>query len=501
MNWIVKTYKLAGSIKFFRNLGSKFRSEKLLNAIRFFNYYNEENLLISSEDVGAGTILTFLITFIVSNITLIYFNLYFSLLFSFIISLILSRKIYSFILNNYQFQYLNSLQFLDLMYQDFLIIISSTQSIFDAIQFIANSNYPVISRNFKDMIKKINSGHSPERLLLKYINTINNDTFKTRLLDIISYNSRINDVNYKNQEFSLELTSKYQEYTKQLDTRITILISINIFLPILTITLFSFYISINNFLIIILLPFHVFLLLILKKTLLKKDFFILGEKDLSSNEFNELIQFLSIFANNLQMNNSPEISLLKSMKKYNGSIKNNLNTLSTNLLMKDMHLDEAWRTLIYNMESTQSKVLLNLIKRMLKKSSYETGIRLKNIIKNIYLNKRIIDERSILLKSQQFKVVILLFILSGLMGLMTNIIPIFGQLFQIINNGNFTEILFPQYNFLNILPVLFTFSSILFITSKVITKVIRLNNSILYSISNLLIYLLISYFTSLFFTF
>jgi hypothetical protein len=343
------------------------------------------------------------------------------------------------------------------------------------------------------MIKMINSGERPEKILFKYVNSLPNQTFKERMVDIIDYDNKTPHMNRKNQEFSIELSSKYQEYTKQLDTRMTILIGVNVFLPILTVITFSFYVSLNNYLIIFLLPFHVFLLLILKKTLIKREFFILGEKDFTSNEFDELILFLSAFANYLEMNNAPEISLIKAMKTHSEIINGKLLKISSNIISKNYHMDKFWEHLIHNMENKQSKVLLHLLKRMLKKSSSETGTRLKNIIHNININKQYIEKRKVLLKSLQFKVLILLFVLGGLMGVMTNIIPFFSQFFLIMNNGSFTEITFAQQNIFTLLPIAFTLGSILFITAKIITKAIKLRNSLFYSLIVLLVYLLVMY--------
>ena len=233
-------YKFSGKISILKRIGSKFNSKKLIEAIRFFNYYNNFQIMITNGDIGATTLLSFLLTFIIVNLILIPFNLSLSMLIALFLAVIVSRKLYYFIINDYKFQYLNSLQYLDLIYQDFLVIKNSTQSIFDAIEFIANSNYPIISKNFQDMIFQINNGIPPEEVLFNYINSVSHQTFKERMLNLLSYDMKTKDKILINQDFSLELTSKYQEYTKQLDTRITILISVNIFLPILTITLFSY---------------------------------------------------------------------------------------------------------------------------------------------------------------------------------------------------------------------------------------------------------------------
>jgi len=379
------------------------------------------------------------------------------------------------------------------------MIINSTQSLFDAIEFIANSNYPIVSKSFKEMVQKINLGYPPEKLLLNYMNSIENQTFKERILNLLGYNLIYNKKENKNADISLELMSKYQEYTKQLDTRTTILICVNIFLPIFTTILFSFYITISNFLILILIPFHLFILLILKKILFKKEFFILGSEEHFSNEFNELLIFFTNFANKLCLNNSPEIAFLESVKIHNGKLKDKLLSIINKIINRNYHLENIWKLLSDAMESSQSKLLINLTYKMLKKDFSESGNRLKNIIENININKKMIEKRHILLRSQQFKVLILLFILSALLGLMTNIIPIISQFFLIINTNNNININLIHYNYIEIVPMIITYSVILFMTSIIILKSVKFKNHLFISILVLILYYLIFYSISLFF--
>jgi len=493
ISWIIKYYKIAGKIPFIKEVGAKFKSKRLIEAIRFYNYYNELDKFITIYDVGAASIFTFILSFIIINLVLFQYNYLMSFMISLILSLVISRKLYYYIINEFEFQYLNSLQFLDLMYQDFLIIKNSTQSIFDAIEFVANSNYPVVSKNFKDIVFNINNGESPETLLLNYSRYLPNYTFKERIFNLIGYDMKLKSETQNEHDFSVELSSKYQEYTKQLDTRITILITINIFLPILTTIMFSFYFSINNYLIFLLIPFHVFLLLILRNVLLKKEFFILGAEPNKHSEFDEIILILTLFANNLMINNSPEIALIHAINTYNGPLKDNLEIISKKLLFEYNSIDDIWSIFYKSINDAQSKILLKLTSKMLKKNSKETGSRLRNIINNINKNKSIIKNRYLIIKSQQFKVLILIFVLSGLMGIMTNIIPIFGEFFKFISIGEPITFNLSIFDLHLLIPVLITFSSILFITTIVITKAVKFKRSYFLGFVVSILYFLIVY--------
>ncbi|TFF88081.1 MAG: hypothetical protein EU549_03670 [Promethearchaeota archaeon] len=412
---------------------------------------------------------------------------------SVILSLILARKVYSYPIIKYKIQKSSFLQYLDLVYQDFLIILKSNGTVFDFIKYISESNYPVIAKKFKEMIKNLNYGSDPERLLLNFINFTGIRTFKEKMLFILSSNLKKGLILNDKPEFSLELTTSYQKYTKQLNTRITIITTINIFLPLLSIILFSIYFAVNPFSYLILIPFHFLILYILKKSLLKKEFLLLGALKNNENEFNSLLIFLMLFSNYLKMNNSPEIALIKSIKLINSN--SNLSSYQFRLPNEliEYHLEDFWMKLIHNFKHYQSKILLKLILRMLNKNSQETGLRIENILDNIKSNRKIISERKIIIKSLQFKSLLLLFILSCLIGLFSTIIPIIGNFFQLIfiYPSNFS--MQNEYSLISYLPLLLTYSSIIISTTIIILNIVRIKKIYHFSIVFFIIYISIFY--------
>ncbi|TFF98802.1 MAG: hypothetical protein EU547_00555 [Promethearchaeota archaeon] len=350
------------------------------------------------------------------------------------------------------------------------------------------------------MIEKINCGLDPKKLFIEFMDAIGVESFQEKVLSILSLNFDRDFISNNNPEFSMELLSKYENYTKQLETRLTIIITINIFLPIITITLFSFYFSLNSLYFLLLLPFHLSILYILKKSLLKKQIEILGARQEES--FEDLITFLTLLSNYLKLNNSPEIALTKSIYMFDQKLTSNISLIIGDLFYKGNDLEDIWRKLILKFgRNNQSRVLLNLIFKMLRKNSIETGFRLKNIIENININKKLIAKRKILIKSMQFKVFLLLGTLTCLIGLITNIIPLIGSFFQVFINPNFLDHLYINNTYLFFIPILISISIIIFFVSYTILNIVEIKKNRVYSVLFVIIYLLVYYGTEFIFNF
>jgi len=314
LDWILKLYYLSSKFRIFNYLSSKLVSQKLNQAVLYYNYNNEDDRHIFSINVVNASIIVFLLIFFSIFLALSYINLYYAILIGLTFSILISKKIYYYLIVQFNLEFESYLQFLDLVYQDLLIIIKSTGTLFDFFQYVSNSSYPIISEQFRYMLKKINMGESPEDLLLNYLNIIPNETFRENILSFLSSNQISNSYFKELPEFSLEIGYKYEKYTSQLDSRLTALITVNIFLPILTMILFSFYASTIPFLYLILIPSHITLLLIMKNLLIKKGVEILGtELQHDAKEFNTLTNFLILFSNNLRQMNSPERAMYNSL--------------------------------------------------------------------------------------------------------------------------------------------------------------------------------------------
>ncbi|MFX0142389.1 MAG: hypothetical protein ACFFDN_52600, partial [Candidatus Hodarchaeota archaeon] len=246
------------------------------------------------------------------------------------------------------------LQYVELTFQEFLIILATTKSIFDSIFFISQGNYPYISKRFQEMIWKINQGANPEEILYNFALSQPSDPLRERILNIIATNYSHDTIIEELESHIVEKENEYQKFTKQLDSKIILIIGICSFLPLLvtiTILLNGWQ---NNVWIFILIPFFWIIIRYLKRSLLKSKFLIFGSfENQNSNiankklnkmklEFEELIEFLSFFGNFLKRRFSIERSFINAVFKYKGILESKLIKSSRLIFFKNSSFMIAW---------------------------------------------------------------------------------------------------------------------------------------------------------------
>ena len=140
------------------------------------------------------------------------------------------------------------------------------------------------------------------------------------------------------------------------------------------------------------------------------------------------------FGNKLKLGSPQEIALLKAFMAYNGEFKE-LFEKSVNLIhYQNYSFRRGWNELKNSFSNPQINFLINLISRMLEKSSAETGNRINSIVQQIKTNRELIKDRESIIKAQQFKIKFLTFIMAAILGLIAGIIPLLFQISNIFEN-------------------------------------------------------------------
>ncbi|MCS7368276.1 MAG: hypothetical protein NDF57_00945 [archaeon GBS-70-058] len=212
---------------FFKKLLRKHVPQLFTESINFLkNKY--EKFEVSSEDVYANIIVSLLV--ISGVVLLISINFVKDTVISFLITLFFTICIYILIYYEIVGEY-NHDRFLIHMYKfmafrDMVLAYKSTNSIFEAINFVACGNYPIISTNFEVILKNIINGFDPEK-------------FSSEATELKIISSLLNEmlVNVKNAEKSKEYMSAkdvlnaYEKLFSKIEAYCLFLLFIGMLLP------------------------------------------------------------------------------------------------------------------------------------------------------------------------------------------------------------------------------------------------------------------------------
>jgi len=481
-----------------RKLGNLIHSKRLF---QISNYLKEEYKLLPNEIV-ATSIATFIL-FLVPLIILFYrTNPILGIAIPFVLSYFAAYKVFSYPITKYDRIQHMLLQYSDLAFQDLLLILNTTDSIFDAIEFLSKAGYPVLSEKFKEIIFHINRyGASPETLLRQFVETLPNSNLKERLVNLIATKFYSHKILEQLEFLAGDKKFEYATATSQLESKLIILLGLYIFIPILTALFVSFSGGMANYLSFLMVPLFILLTSKSKTHLLKTDFELFGESSLLKKEelgtnTSDLIEFLDIltyFGNQLKQGNPQEIALLEAYRSYKGPLKLPIQDCLKKIYLQNKSFKMSWYELKKSLKDSQIHFLISLIDRMLDKSSIETGNRILSILQQLKANRELIRERESIIKAQQFKVKFLSFVLAAILGLLAGIAPLLVKMGNLVSNPGGSVV----FNFWDTFPLSLSLLFMILYTSYFITKIVKTRHPWQFSIWAGLIFIILWYLSSL----
>ena len=474
----IKYCKFFNQFSPFKKIGNLIKSEKLL---RVANYLNENYNLIPNE-VMTTAILNFILVFIPLIIIFSQINIILGIFIPIIVSYVIAYKIFNHPIVNYNKIQLTLLQYSDLAFQDLLLILNTTNSIFDAIYYVSMGKYPILSERFKNIIFQINfHGKSPESLIVEFINELPNGNLKERLLGIIATKFQPNKILKQMELLAGEKKFEYEVVTRQLESKLIIIIGVCLFFPIVTALFVSFLGFSANYLSFLMIIIFIVISNRFKTNLMRANFKLFGdssgflkdEKGTSESELLEFLHFLTFFANELKLGIPQEIALLKSFRSYQGSLKNSFDTCIREIYSGYSSFKQGWNKLKQYFGNSQIKFLFELTGRMLEKSAMETGNRITSIVQQIKANRELIKERESIIKAQQFKIKFLTFIMAAILGLIAGLVPLLFQISIMLNNPEVGA----QLLFWESFPLAIALLIMVLYASFFLTKLVRINKA------------------------
>jgi len=492
-----KICKKFSNYSLLKSLNLKLDNKQLIIAtIHFFYKYQ-----LTSEEIINAAIFCFSILVITSFFLSMVFNSGFYLIVGTCLGYILYYSIKNKVINEYNEEKLIFLKYIDIIFYEFLIILSTTKSIFDSIFFVSLGKYPKISKKFQEMIWRINHGSEPEKELYDFALNQPSEPLKERILSIIATNYDYDVIIEELEKNIIEKETEYQKSTKELDSKLILILGFCTFIPLLLIILILLNGWENNFLLYLFPLFFWLMIKYLKDSLLKSKFLIFGsfeneiivtskiKKKEFKLEFEEIIRFLTFFGNFLKRGSSLERSLIKTVLVYDGNLKPKLNNLLQQILFENHSFESAWDKFSKNLSNFQSTQIMNLIKRMLIKDSVETGSQIISIISQLKKNQNLIKKRELIYKSHEFKIKMTSSILGFILGLLTSLAPFFSLAFTFNNLGlKIQSFMVKIINYFDYFTLIVMNVSILIISSYNLSKIIQLEKPLQNVFSSLLIF-------------
>ena len=499
-NYYTRYCKFFSQYKLLKRLTSKYKNKKLS---KISKYLKEQYDLLPSDVITAG-VMTFFLLFIPLLVIFSQVNITLTLIFPILLAFVGYKGVVNRPIDSYNRIQYTLLQYSDLAFQDLLLILNTTNSIFDAIHFVSEAKYPILSEKFQDMLYKINrSGLSPEPLINGFIETLPNGNLRERLVSIMATKFQQSKLQSQLESLAGEKKSEYSAVTRNLESKLTILVGLCLFVPMLVAVFISFAGHAANFIAIAMIPIFMFMTSKMKARIVKSNFELFGgnsileieDLDSTTSDFVEFLNFLVYFANELKLGEPQELALWKAVQSYAGRLRPTLEECCYAVCYWGNAFKNSWLALKSEIRNNQINFLIDLTDRMLSKSSLESGTRLTSVIRQLNANRELIREREGIIKAQHFKIKLLIFVMAGILGLIAGLTPLLMQIFNMLSN----PVAVMELNFLSSFFLLASLFIMTTYSAYFLTKLVRINRPIQYSFWTGLTFIIIcSLTTSLF---
>jgi hypothetical protein len=234
-------------------------------------------LNLTPEDVSAGakgfaTIIFCIIvslSFIWNVMPLLYISV--ALLVAYIIHGLLIRSLPL----QYAYERLTIEKYADLILNTMLLALLAG-STFDAIYFVAKSEFPRVSQDFEHMLYRVNNNEPPEALLLDYAQKQPSTTLRKHIATLFAINDLDAAIELMKDSTQFEVRTAYDRFTLELDSRLALAIGASTFLPIFLGLFLIVYGFANSPFILLTVPLHITLLHTLKNQILRNNVELVG---------------------------------------------------------------------------------------------------------------------------------------------------------------------------------------------------------------------------------
>ncbi|MHA1756935.1 MAG: hypothetical protein ACTSVV_09210 [Promethearchaeota archaeon] len=197
-------------------------------------------------------------------------------------------------------------------------------------------------------------------------------------------------------------------------------------------------------------------------------------------ELFEVEDFLILFSKNLLNSYSPEKSLQKAIEQFDGAIKKIFQKMLKNIFIEGFTFTDAVSQTAQSLRNPQSRQLFLYLMNYLSDDPENKAKRTLKLLYRIRENKQLYYKRKNMLKTQNFKIKLLINVVAIIFGFIAALTPWFSTLSIInnfsIENFNFTSGIANEPQFF----VLTSFLLILIINSLILYSIVEIKNKVFY---------------------
>ncbi len=423
--------RLSARIPPFSSFGARREDRDLTKAVRFL----ETRMQVSTQGVFAASYLTSTLVFVSSLLVFIFLEA--SILVAIPISAIASAIAYYAIVS-YPVSTMNSYKLglseeADLVFEQFILVFQTGGTIFDAIEMVAASEHPFLSKVFQNMLGKIQSGTPPETCLMEFAKNQPSDDLRRYIMGIISALEKKTELLDLLSGESFEADMTLRQKNLELESRLLVVAALATYIPIMITLAVSLAGHATNLMVLLLAPILIGLNALLK-TRFSSQFSAYFDRPNQETalfihqsqivaEYDEFLNFLMLLSERLRSGDTLEVAIQAVRDDVAGEVQNLIDPVINAISWGGKSIEEAMSEAAKMALGQRVANMINMVSVMCAASATDAGIRLSRIAARLVKRSAVAKERESIIAAQRLKVYLLSITSSLVLGLLSALSP------------------------------------------------------------------------------
>ena len=321
----------------------------------------------------------------------------------------------------------------DLVFEQFILVFQSGGTIFDAIEMVAHSDHPYLSKAFMQMIGRINEGTPPETCLMEFAKDQPSDDLRRYFTAIVSSLEKKTDMIDMLSGESFEADLALRQKNLELESRLLIVAALVTYVPIMFTLAVSLAGYATSILIVLVAPVFILMNALLKSRFSRQFsayFDRPREKSLVApsqsqiiSEYDAFLNFLILLGERLRSGDTLEVSLDSIRDDLDIEIQKLVDVALNAVYCEDAGIDEAMARASDQALGQRVSQMLNMIATMCETSAQAAGERLSRIATRLVQRSAVAKERDSIIAAQRMKVYLLTITSAAVLGMLASLSP------------------------------------------------------------------------------
>ena len=321
----------------------------------------------------------------------------------------------------------------DLVFEQFILVFQSGGTIFDAIEMVAQSDHPYLSKAFTQMIGRINEGTPPEACLMDFAKDQPSDDLRRYFTAIVSSLEKKTDLIDMLSGESFEADLALRQKNLELESRLLIVAALVTYVPIM----FTLAISLSGYAtsIMIVLVAPVFILMnALLKSRFSRQFsayfdrpretsIVAPSQNQIISEYDAFLNFLILLGERLRSGDTLEVSLDSIRDDLDIEVQKLVDVALNAIYSENASIVEGMARASEEALGQRVSQMLIMIAIMCETSAQAAGDRISRIATRLVKRSAVAKERDSIIAAQRMKVYLLTITSAAVLGMLASLSP------------------------------------------------------------------------------